>query len=380
MTARHRAWATIDLNALCKNLALVRSHCPDSRIIPVIKANGYGHGMEAAARAMLDSHVPLAGFAVATFDEVMELSELDLGLPVMLLAGIRDDQELKACVERDIELVVHSRHQVKLIRDFVSDDALDFNLVLWLKHNSGMNRLGMDADTCLEVFEQLQSIPGVSIRLMSHLAYADDMNEPNSRELTERQVSEFDNLCRQVREVATGEVPASLAASAGILTLPQTHLDYVRPGVMLYGASPLAGPTGEELGLHPVMTLKASLLAINDVKAGESIGYGATYTCEQDTRVGVVGIGYADGYPRSAANGTPVVVQTADGKFRTRLIGRVSMDMITIDLTGMDNVTLDDTVVLWGKDLCADEVARSANTISYELFCKVTNRVKFKYI
>ncbi|MEQ8955742.1 MAG: alanine racemase, partial [Gammaproteobacteria bacterium] len=379
MTERHRAWATIDLNALRKNLAMVRSHCPDSRIIPVIKANAYGHGMEMAARAMLESHVPVAGFAVATFAEAMTLCELNLGVPVMLLAGIRDSNELRACMEHDIELVVHAPYQVDIIRQAFSNEALTRKPVLWLKHNSGMNRLGMARETCLEVFKELQGIPGVTMRLLSHLAYADDMEDGESRSFTNKQVGEFSAFCQQVRAAASDDVPASLAASAGILTLPVTHLEYVRPGVMLYGSSPLAGPTGEELGLQPVMTLQAALLAINEVKAGESVGYGATYTCERDSRIGVVGIGYADGYPRSAVNGTPVLVKTAGGNRRTRLIGRVAMDMITIDLTGMEDVTLDDTVVLWGRELCADEVARSANTIAYELFCKVTGRVEFEY-
>jgi alanine racemase len=170
-----------------------------------------------------------------------------------------------------------------------------------------------------------------------------------------------------------------MAASAGILGLPATHYDIVRPGIMLYGASPLTTATGEELGLLPVMTLYSRLIAINAVAAGASIGYGATYTCDRDTRVGVVAIGYADGYPRSAINGTAVLIQTQAGSVRTRLIGQVSMDMITVDISGVDSVQLGDEVVLWGVGLCADEVAKQAQTISYELFCKLTARVDFEY-
>ena len=242
-----------------------------------------------------------------------------------------------------------------------------------------MNRLGMNSlDTCSS-FLRLQAFPEIELVLMSHLAYAEDMDNPDSKYFTDRQMDKFEAVKAELQSSYDEQIEMSMAASAGILTLPNTHLNYVRPGVMLYGSSPLAQQTGEELGLYPVMTLSSRIIAINEVAAGEAIGYNATYICEKDTRVGTVSIGYGDGYPRSAVNGTPVLVKTETQVFRTQIIGRVSMDMITIDLSGIDDVQINDEVILWGEGLCADEVAKYANTISYELFCKVTKRVPFIY-
>ena len=215
---------------------------------------------------------------------------------------------------------------------------------------------------------------------MSHLAFADDMGNPASRAFTDKQMEGFLGLRKQLQKDCDETVETSMAASAGILSLPETHLNYVRPGVMLYGSSPLAKMAGGEVGLHPVMTLSSRLISISDVPAGESIGYNATYVCEKDTRVGTVSIGYGDGYPRSAVNGTPVLVKTQTRTLRTQLIGRVSMDMITIDLSGIEDAQIDDEVILWGAGLSSDEVSKYANTISYELFCKITQRVHYVYV
>lgn len=375
-----RAWATIDLNALRKNLAQVRSLCPESRIIPVIKSNAYGHGMEQAAQALSDSRTKIFAFAVASLAEALELNTLELGLPILLLNGFIDADELATCFDAGIEPVVHSQYQVDLLDSHFKQEIFGEKRKLWLKHNSGMNRLGMSADACFDAYLNLYKYPGTEFVLMSHLAYADDMGNHSSREFTDKQMAEFTALQQRMVAAKQEQLDCSMAASAGILTLPETHFNYVRPGVMLYGSSPLATDSGEELGLQPVMSLSSRLIAINDVKSGEAIGYNATYVCDRDTRVGVVSIGYGDGYPRSAGNDTPVLVMSKSGSTRTRLIGRVSMDMITIDLTGIDDVQINDEVVLWGSGLCADEVAKHAGTISYELFCKVTKRVDFEYI
>ena len=215
---------------------------------------------------------------------------------------------------------------------------------------------------------------------MTHLAYADDMENPASKSFTDKQLKRF----RQIEDVLKldfdGKLQTSISASAGILTLKEAHRDYVRPGVMLYGSSPLAKKNGGDLGLHPVMTLSSRLIAIKEVQAGEGVGYNATYVCEKETKVGTVSIGYGDGYPRSARNGTPVLIKTSEKIFRTQIIGRVSMDMITVDLSGIDDVQINDEVVLWGRGLVADEVAAHSGTIAYELFCKVTRRVPFIYV
>ena len=375
-----RAWTIINLNALRKNLALVRALCPESRIIPVIKSNAYGHGMEQAARALKDTDTRIATFAVATLEEALELKGLNLDVPILLLSGFVSAEELALCMENEIEPVIHSTYQVELLEEQWDLELSTNKRRLWLKHNSGMNRLGMTTESCLKAYAKLHEYPGTEFVLMSHLACAGDMENPDSQEITARQMDQFEQTYKSLIEAERVDLPRSIAASAGILTLPDTHLDYVRPGVMLYGSSPLAGSTGEEIGLQPVMTLSSRLIAINQVSAGEFIGYNASYVCDRDTLVGVVSIGYGDGYPRSAANGTPVLVKTQSGINRTRLIGRVSMDTITVDLTEIPDACINNEVILWGDDLCADEVAHAAGTIAYELFCKVTQRVTFEYV
>ena len=375
-----RVWATIDTQALQKNLARVRSLCPESKIIPVIKAEAYGHGMEQIARAIINSHTAIAAFAVATMSEALALHSLELDIPILLLPGFADEQELGLCIGAGIEMVVHSPYQVTILQDRFESDVLAGVPRLWVKLNSGMNRLGFSSAECVEAYHTLRGFPEVELVLMSHLACADDLLGAIPSEFTRKQIAEFNRVRDQLAQESGRAVVCSMAASAGILGLPETHYDYVRPGVMLYGASPLTDETGEELGLLPVMTLHSRLIAINEVAAGDSIGYGATYVCDRETRVGVIVIGYADGYPRSAINGTAVLIETQTGPLRTRLIGRASMDMITVDLTGMDDVQVGDEVVLWGVGLCADEVAKQAGTISYELFCKLTSRVDFEYI
>ena len=375
-----RAWTIINLNALRKNLALVRALCPESRIIPVIKSNAYGHGMEQAARALKDTDTRIATFAVATLEEALELKGLNFDVPILLLNGFVSAEELALCMENEIEPVIHSTYQVELLEEQWDLELSTNKRRLWLKHNSGMNRLGMTTESCLKAYARLHKYPGTEFVLMSHLACAGDIENPDSQEVTTRQMDQFKQAYKSLIEAERVDLPRSIAASAGILTLPDTHLDYVRPGVMLYGSSPLAGSTGEEIGLQPVMTLSSRLIAINKVSAGEFIGYNASYVCDRDTLVGVVSIGYGDGYPRSAANGTPVLVKTQSGINRTRLIGRVSMDTITVDLTEIPDACINNEVILWGDDLCADEVAHAAGTIAYELFCKVTQRVTFEYV
>ena len=375
-----RAWTIINLNALRKNLALVRALCPESRIIPVIKSNAYGHGMEQAARALKDTDTRIATFAVATLEEALELKGLNFDVPILLLNGFVSAEELALCMENEIEPVIHSTYQVELLEKQWDLELSTNKRRLWLKHNSGMNRLGMTTESCLKAYARLHKYPGTEFVLMSHLACAGDIENPDSQEVTTRQMDQFKQTYKSLIEAERVDLPRSIAASAGILTLPDTHLDYVRPGVMLYGSSPLAGSTGEEIGLQPVMTLSSRLIAINKVSAGEFIGYNASYVCDRDTLVGVVSIGYGDGYPRSAANGTPVLVKTQSGINRTRLIGRVSMDTITVDLTEIPDACINNEVILWGDDLCADEVAHAAGTIAYELFCKVTQRVTFEYV
>ena len=375
-----RAWATLSLPALKKNLALVRSYSPNSGIYPVIKSNAYGHGMAEVAAALNNTHIALSGFAVATMSEAVRLRELVADLPILLLNGFMTKEELRECLARRIEVVVHADYQLPLLYQTLADQAFAGVRKLWVKYNTGMNRLGLGQKQAIDAYLKLQTYPGTQLVLMSHLACADEPSTPKCAKFTEDQRERLSQAKNELLTRSQQAVETSMAASAGILQWPETHLDYVRPGVMLYGSSPVAGQTGEQLGLQPVMTLRSRIIEIRDLKVGDAIGYGATYVCERETRMATVSIGYGDGYPRSAGNGTPVIVHTASGEVRTRLIGRVSMDMITLDLTGIHDARVDDEVTLWGEGLCADEVAYSASTISYELFCKVTSRVNFSYI
>ena len=375
-----RARATIDLSALKKNLSQVSAHCPESQIVPVIKANAYGHGVEKVALALNAMHRKFAALAVASMEEAIQLRTLGISTPILLLSGFRDKVEMDLCLNHKIEPVIHSMYQFEEIDKYLQTEILTGVGRVWVKFNSGMNRLGLDKEQVLRVYGDLHRHPETEVVFMSHLACADDPESQSAVELTQRQIAEFDSLKQQIATSTQGPVQASLAASAGILSLPQTHHQFVRPGFMLYGGSPFTNRTAEEIGLLPVMTLRAKIIAINNVKAGGTIGYGATHRCRQYTRVGIVSIGYADGYPRSAKNGTPVLVNTKQGPRRAGLLGRVSMDTIAIDLTGLDTVKIADDAVLWGDGLSADEVARYADTISYELFCKVTKRVEFVYI
>ena len=375
-----RARATIDLRALKKNLSQVSAHCPGSQIVPVIKANAYGHGVEKVALALNAMHRKFAALAVASMEEAIQLRTLGISTPILLLSGFRDKVEMDLCLNHKIEPVIHSMYQFEEIDKYLQTEILTSVGRVWVKFNSGMNRLGLDKEQALRVYGDFHRRPETEVVFMSHLACADDPESQSAVELTQRQIAEFDSLKQQIATSTQGPVQASLAASAGILSLPQTHHQFVRPGFMLYGGSPFTNRTAEEIGLLPVMTLRAKIIAINNVKAGGTIGYGATHRCRQYTRVGIVSIGYADGYPRSAKNGTPVLVNTKQGPRRAGLLGRVSMDTIAIDLTGLDTVKIADDAVLWGDGLSADEVARYADTISYELFCKVTKRVEFVYI
>jgi alanine racemase len=374
-----RARATIDLRALKKNLSQVSAHCPESQIVPVIKANAYGHGVEKVALALNAMHRKFAALAVASMEEAIQLRTLGISTPILLLSGFRDKVEMDLCLNHKIEPVIHSMYQFEEIDKYLQTEILTGVGRVWVKFNSGMNRLGLDKEQVLRVYGDLHRHPETEVVFMSHLACADDPESQSAVELTQRQIAEFDSLKQQIENSTQGPVQASLAASAGILSLPQTHHQFLRPGFMLYGGSPFTNRTAEEIGLLPVMTLRAKIIAINNVKAGGTIGYGATHRCRQYTRVGIVSIGYADGYPRSAKNGTPVLVNTKQGPRRAGLLGRVSMDTIAIDLTGLDTVKIADDAVLWGDGLSADEVARYADTISYELFCRVTKRVEFVY-
>lgn len=357
-----RAWASIDLSALRNNMRVVRERCPKQNYLPVIKANGYGHGLERIAQELVKDTTGMEGLAVAAISEVQRLRNVGIDIPIVLLPGFVNKAEMKTCLDLGAEPVIHSKYQVDLLKE----ECPSFSR-LWLKVNTGMNRLGLPTNQWKAAFETVTSLlPATNVISMSHLACADDKQST----ATMNQVQEF----QSVNEKVGGVVRRTLAASGGILAWEDTHCDIVRPGIMLYGSSPLMHKGAAECNLKPVMTFHSRVIAINSVEAGQPIGYGHSFLAEKDMQVGVVSVGYGDGYPRKAPSGTPVLVNSSDGVVRTRLVGRVSMDMITIDLTDI-KVDIGAEVILWGKGLPSEEIASACQTISYELFCQVTPRV-----
>lgn len=347
--------ALIDHAALRHNLGAVRRYAPESLVWAVIKANAYGHGMVEVAGALRSAD----GFAVARVEEGIVLRDAGVARPILVLGGANFADELEAAVRRDLELTLHHHDQIALLQRRQSAGVPR----VWLKVDTGMHRLGLPPEATGPALRQLRESAG-SVRLaglMTHLANADDLADPLGREQCE---------CLSRLNLGPG-LPLSIGNSAGLIGLPQARSSWVRPGIMLYGASPLLGRTAESLGLHPVMTLKTTLISIQQLRRGDRIGYGGTYACPEAMPVGVAAIGYGDGYPRHARQGTPVLVA---GR-RVPLVGRVSMDMINLDLRSVPGAKVGDEVVLWGDGLPADEIAEAAGTIAYELFCSVTARV-----
>jgi alanine racemase len=349
--------AHIDLEALRHNLQVAARAAPAGNVMAVIKANGYGHGMVRVARAMEAADA----FAVARVGEGVELREAGVTHPVLVLAGCHDADELAAAVAHDLQLVVQQQGQLDLLNAI----ELDKQLRCWMKVDTGMNRLGFDAKQAFAAFVGLQACTNVqgSPTLMTHLANADDLDD----DYTLTQLRGFQVICEQF------PVDCSVANSAGILGWPGTHADWQRPGIMLYGASPLSGLTATQLNLRPAMTFSARLIAVKHIKAGDPVGYGGIWRAPEDMPIGVLAVGYGDGYPREMPAGTPVLL---NGK-RAPLVGRVSMDTCALDLRGMSEARVGDLAVLWGEGLPADEIAQAAGTIAYTLFCGITARVRF---
>lgn len=349
--------ATIDLAAVRHNFSRARAAAPNSKIIAVIKSNAYGHGMFSIAKA-LDKADALG---LARMEEAVRLRQAGFQQQLVVLEGFMGSEELEAASHYQIELVVNSQEQLAQLESA----RLDQPVTCWLKVDSGMHRLGFPLGEAAEAHRRLAACASVRapLRLMTHLANADDLQDS----ATEQQLKRFLPLISELG----GEV--SIANSAGLIGWSQTHYDWVRPGIMLYGASPLLDGRGRQHDLKPVMTLSTRLIAVNQCLAGDTIGYGGSWRCPQAMPIGVAAIGYGDGYPRHASSGTPVLV---NGR-RVALIGRVSMDMITVDLRTQPQAKVGDPVTLWGDGLPAEEIAEAAGTISYQLFCGVTQRVKF---
>lgn len=354
-----RPQATIDLAALSHNFAHVKQLAPASKVLAVLKANAYGHGMLQVAQAL--KHADALG--VARIDEALALRAGGITKPIVLLEGFFHADELQQVVASNLQLVIHHSEQVEALLAAKLDAAVK----VWLKIDSGMHRLGIYPHEFNALHQHLTNSVNVQapVRLMSHFASSDELANP----ATLRQLQLF----RQTILGAEGEV--SLANSAAILNWPQSHADWVRPGLMLYGVSPMTDVCGDTHGLQPVMTLSSSVIAVRDVKAGDAVGYGGSWIAAHDTRLAVVAIGYGDGYPRAASNNAEVFING----HCLPVVGRVSMDMITVDI-GMLPVTVGDKVILWGPELPVEQLAKRVDTIPYELLCNITSRVQFSYV
>lgn len=360
--------AIIRTSALQHNLAVVRRHAGRSRTWAVVKADAYGHGL-ARLLTTLAAPVPSGtdGLALLEFDAAAWLRDARIDRPILMLEGFFSGDELVACSELRLNPVVHSEEQIRMIESARLSAPIDVHFKL----NTGMNRLGFAPAAAVAAFQRLRGSGNVrNITLMMHFADADGPTGISS------QMSAFSQTLESMPD-ARG-LPCSCANSAGILRFPESHADWVRPGIMLYGCTPFADEPDNgaaSLGLQPVMTLASRIIAVQDLKAGERIGYGGIFTAGHAMRIGIVAVGYADGYPRHAPGGnergTPVLV----GGQRTRTVGRVSMDMIYVDLTDLPESGVGSDVILWGDGLSADEVAGAAGTVSYELLCALAPRV-----
>ncbi|OGO91192.1 MAG: alanine racemase [Coxiella sp. RIFCSPHIGHO2_12_FULL_42_15] len=348
--------AYIDKAALLYNFHFLRQRFPRSSILAMIKSNGYGHGLLSVAETLSEANA----LGVACLEEALALREHGIQAPIVVMSGFIDKQELQFFSQYNMTPVIHQLSQIELLEK----TTLPKSLSAWLKIDTGMHRLGFPKERFQEVYQRLLKLASLqnSFGIMTHLASADQ-----SPAFTERQIHEFLQLTQSFTN------PKSIANSAGILRYPEAHCDWIRPGILLYGVSPFADRTGQDEGLKPVMTLQAKLIVCKTVKKHGTVGYGCTWQAPEDMPVGVVAIGYGDGYPRSAVSGTPVLLHDTI----CPLIGTVSMDMITIDLRLCPYAKPGDRVTLWGGGLPVEHIAKSAGTIAYELLCHVTQRVKF---
>lgn len=362
------ARALIRLGALEHNLNIVRDAAPGAKVMAVIKANAYGHGMVAAAKELSDADA----FGVARLPEAIQLRESGIDQPIVLLAGVLTELELATATELGFQLVVHCQEQIELLENMAAKGT-----VVWLKTDTGMNRLGFRPEDAPGLLDRLRACHAVAeLRLMTHLACADDIGNP----ATEVQLDRL----RPIAKEFSGAV--SIANSAAILGWPQivdarstlgfAGEHWIRPGIALFGISPFAGCTGAEHGLKPVMQFEARLIATKRLQQGARVGYQGQYESDKDSTLGIIAAGYGDGYTRHFRNGTPVLINAR----RVPLIGRVSMDLIAVDLGVDASDKVGDIATLWGEDLPVEEVAVWANAIPYELVCGVMHREASEFV
>jgi alanine racemase len=340
---------TIHSKAIKHNLLVAKRFAPDTKVMPALKADAYRHGMIQTAETLHDS---ADGFLVACLSEALRLRDAQISLPIMVIQGHQCLDDLIVAAEKDIRLVIHDQAQLPSLDQLPASAQVKITLKL----DTGMHRLGLSPELAISLYNKLQKHPNVhsEIWLMSHLACADDLDNDHASQ----QINCFNQYTQAL------SAPKTIANSAGILGWVDSHYDWIRPGIMMYGSSPFADKLYAELGLEATMTLTAPLIAKHPLKKGDAIGYGSTWTCPKDMLVGVIACGYADGYPRHIAQDTPIWM---NGR-KTRILGRVSMDLIVIELTDLP-AEIGQLAECWGEHIAVDEIAISAETISYELLC-----------
>lgn len=348
-----QATVSIDQQALQHNLNRVKQIAPQAKVVSMVKSNAYGHGVENCLDALAETDA----FGVACLEEALEIRKLGKLQPITLVEGVFTEDEMPVAITQGIELVIHHQQQLDWLLAH-ADAYLAKNLKVWVKLNSGMNRLGFKPAEIIQIIQDLQT-RGFSCVLTMHFANADAEHPMN-----QQQIQQFLNI-----KQACEPILASCCNSAAIFKWPELHFDFVRPGIMLYGSSPFADQTVSQLGLKAVMQFEAAIIALNEIQAGEYVGYGSTFQATKPMRIAIVSIGYGDGYPRAYAEQNYVYVQNQ----KVPLVGRVSMDMIAVDVTGLD-VKVGTAVELWGKQRLVDDVAAANATIGYELLCRLSQR------
>ena len=370
------AIATINSAALRHNIRLIKSFAPNQKLLAMIKANAYGQGLLPAAHILADQ---VDGFGVARLREALEIQETGYTGKILLVEGFFDREELLKTLSRRFDSVIHCYEQLELLEQVAKEweeeqqkgfwkrkTKIYFPINIWLKIDTGMHRLGVHPEQVDEFYQRLKKCPLVeSISFVSHFSRADELDCG----YTEKQISTFEQATQAYPKHAR-----SISASSGILYWKQAHYEWVRPGIIMHGISPHYDPI-THLGFQPVMTLSSSLIAVRTHKAGEPVGYGGTWVSQKETKLGVIAMGYGDGYPRNAPEGTPVLI---NGR-KVPIVGRVSMDMLTVDLGTNSQDKVGDEAIFWGKDLLIEEVAKHIGVISYELITKLTPRVIFEY-
>ncbi len=352
--------ARIESAALRANLQAIRARAPGSRVMAVVKANAYGHGLVPTALALADADA----FAVARLEEAVALRDAGSKRRIVLLEGVLNAAQLAQAAQLELDLVVHQPLQIALLEAYRGPQPFP----LWLKVDTGMNRLGFRPQEFRAAWERLRNLrpAPLQLRVLTHLACADEADSSYTAE----------QLARLQPLIAGLDVELSIANSAAILAHPSTHAAWVRPGLALYGISPFAERRGAQLGLRAAMTLESTVIAVREVAPGERVGYGGMWRAQRPSRLAIVAAGYGDGLPRSIPNGAPVLI----GGHRAPLAGRVSMDMIAVDITELPPVSVGDRVELWGTRLAVEEIAAAAGTVAYELLCGVSQRVPIELV